>query len=84
MERIESFEYWDSRLLLSKFFVKLNNLFDRLPYPLSRYGFCLHCFRLTSQIHDSTDQSFHCWNCCWEKEYLEEDEEEYGWHDISR
>jgi len=70
----DSFEYWENRNKLAKLLTKINNILIKfsymLPIPIPFIGFCLHCYRFTFNLHDSSDQSYHCYNCCWWKKYI--------------
>ena len=66
MNRIDNFEYCENRNILTKVLTKI----DRILTKFSLIGFCLHCYRFTFHLHDSSDQSYHCYNCCWWKEYI--------------
>jgi len=67
MNRVYNFQYYDKRFLISKLLSRI----DRLLFKHFLYcGFCLHCFKFTFNLHDSSDQSYHCYNCCWEKELI--------------
>jgi len=65
--KIRDWEYWQKRTWLSRLFYWLNVW---IFYELS-WGFCLTCYKFTFDLHDSSDQSYHCWDCCWEKELVD-------------
>ncbi len=34
------------------------------------YGFCLSCHRFTTDLHDSSSQGYHCYECCNDKDVI--------------
>jgi len=64
---IRDCEYWENRNILAKILTKINYIIFRIRYG---YGFCLTCYKWTFHLHDSSEQSYHCNNCCYEKLYI--------------
>lgn len=60
---INNFRYYETRFLISRLLTMVNRFIDRFGYTFG-WGFCLHCFRFTFNLHNDSDVSYHCNNCC--------------------
>lgn len=56
---IKDFEYYDARFLICELLCRINKILDWFGW-----GFCLHCFKFTFNLHDDSDYSYHCRDCC--------------------
>jgi hypothetical protein len=72
-ESIDNFEYWEKRTFLAKILTKINTFLVDI-FPRQMWGFCLHCYKFTFNLHDSSDQSWHCPRCCWIEELVSKNE----------
>jgi len=51
----------------------IDKLLAKIDYWIFNYfgwGFCTECHKWTFNLHNSTDQGWHCYSCCKEKEML--------------